>query len=94
MLPSVCSSVCPSVHPPCYLPCYMTSPHGKSVREQHYFFHPSICQAISNISMEHGDFAMACYGLRNLVLFLVKKSGLITAMINSFISNLLFVSYY
>ena len=55
------ASVRPSVRPSCYLLnrwtefyqiCYNTSPHGKGVREQHFFrayvrpyVHPSICRS-------------------------------------------------
>ena len=48
--------------------CYMTSPHGKSVREQYYF---SICHAISNISTKRGDFAMACHQLHKNTLWIL-----------------------
>ena len=43
--------------------CYMASPHGKGVQEASL----SICHAVSTISMEHWDFAMACHQLHILV---------------------------
>ena len=40
---------------------------SKDVRERYYFsIRPSVWHAVSNISTERGDFAIACHQLRNL----------------------------
>ena len=49
--------------------CYMNSPHGKGVREQHYFsvrpsVPPSVRHAISNIRYERWDVVIVCHRLR------------------------------
>ena len=55
--------------------CYMTFPHGKDVQEQVCLaVHLSIHHTISNISTEHGDFAIAFHQLRSLVLSCYKSA--------------------
>ena len=57
-----------NVHPSCYL----LQNHWSEFNQTCYMYvtSPSVCHAISNISMVHGDFAMACYRLSNLVLLI------------------------
>ena len=66
--------LCPSICPSCYLllnhrvefnqTCYITSPHGKGVREQHFFLcvcRLSICQSRYLLLNHWAEFNQTCY---------------------------------